>query len=126
MSRLKRVLLAAALSLAPLGAQAADLVVWWQRGFYAQEDEAVAEIVAAFEQETDQKVVVSFYTDMELPAKITVAPAWISSSTTAAGISGTSMYGQPSAESSQRPRAGRARRSALMGAEVCRIPVARV
>ena len=48
MTRLKRVLLAAALSLAPLGAQAADLVVWWQRGFYAQEDEAVAEIVAAF------------------------------------------------------------------------------
>ena len=32
--------------MAPLGAQAADLVVWWEEGYYAQEDEAVAEIIA--------------------------------------------------------------------------------
>ena len=50
-------LLAAALIvMAPLGAQAADLVVWWEKGFYAQEDEAVAEIIAAFEQETGKQV----------------------------------------------------------------------
>jgi multiple sugar transport system substrate-binding protein len=48
--------LAAALILAPLGAQAADLVVWWEQGSYPQEDEAVAEIVAAFEQETGKEV----------------------------------------------------------------------
>ncbi len=41
---------------APLGAQAADLVVWWEKGFYAQEDEAVREIIAAFEQETGKQV----------------------------------------------------------------------
>jgi multiple sugar transport system substrate-binding protein len=48
--------LAAAIIMAPLGARAADLVVWWEKGFYAQEDEAVAEIVAAFEQETGKDV----------------------------------------------------------------------
>jgi ABC-type glycerol-3-phosphate transport system substrate-binding protein len=42
----------AALILAPLGAHAADLIVWWDKGFYAQEDEAIAEVVAAFEQKT--------------------------------------------------------------------------
>jgi multiple sugar transport system substrate-binding protein len=48
--------LAAALILAPLSAQAADLVVWWVKGFYAQEDEALAEIVEAFEQDTGKRV----------------------------------------------------------------------
>jgi multiple sugar transport system substrate-binding protein len=48
--------LATALVIAPLGAQAADLVVWWEEGFYPQADEAVVEIIAAFEQETGKKV----------------------------------------------------------------------
>jgi multiple sugar transport system substrate-binding protein len=39
-----------------LSAEAADLVVWWEKGFYAQEDEAITEIVAAFEQETGKQV----------------------------------------------------------------------
>jgi multiple sugar transport system substrate-binding protein len=42
--------------MAPLGARAADLVVWWEKGFYPQEDEAVREIVAAFEQKTSKQV----------------------------------------------------------------------
>ena len=42
--------------LAPLGAKAADLVVWWEEGHYAEEDEAVREIVAAFEQGTGKQV----------------------------------------------------------------------
>jgi multiple sugar transport system substrate-binding protein len=50
------VVLAAALILAPLSAKAADLVVWWEKGFYPQEDEAVAEVIAAFEQETGKRV----------------------------------------------------------------------
>src|SRR4029453_7646920 len=33
-----------------LGANAADLVVWWEKGFNPEEDEAVREIVSAFEQ----------------------------------------------------------------------------
>ena len=40
--RARAVVLAVAIVLAPLGARAADLVVWWEKGFYPQEDEAVA------------------------------------------------------------------------------------
>jgi multiple sugar transport system substrate-binding protein len=47
---------AAALMLTLPTAQSADLVVWWEQGFYAQEDEAVAEIIAAFEQQTGKEV----------------------------------------------------------------------
>jgi multiple sugar transport system substrate-binding protein len=50
------IVLAAALAITPLGAKAADLVLWWEKGFYPQEDEAVREIVAAFEQETGHRV----------------------------------------------------------------------
>jgi multiple sugar transport system substrate-binding protein len=42
--------------IAPLGARAADLVVWWEKGFYPQADEAVREIVAKFEQQTGKQV----------------------------------------------------------------------
>jgi ABC-type glycerol-3-phosphate transport system substrate-binding protein len=54
----RAVVLAAALAMAPIGvsAQAADLVVWWQSDFHPQEDEAVAEIVAAFEQGSGKEV----------------------------------------------------------------------
>src|SRR5262245_58161666 len=48
--------LAAVLILTPLGAKAADLVVWWEQGFYAQANEAVAEIIAAFEQGSGKQV----------------------------------------------------------------------
>jgi multiple sugar transport system substrate-binding protein len=54
--RSRVLLLAAALAVAPLGAKAADLVVWWEKGFYPQEDEAVQEIMAAFEQKTNERV----------------------------------------------------------------------
>jgi ABC-type glycerol-3-phosphate transport system substrate-binding protein len=54
--RVRAVVLAAALVLAPPGARAADLVVWWPEGFYAQEDRALKELVAAFEQKTGKQV----------------------------------------------------------------------
>jgi multiple sugar transport system substrate-binding protein len=50
------IVLGATLLMSPVGAQAADLVVWWEKGFYPQADEAVAEIVAAFEQDSDKQV----------------------------------------------------------------------
>jgi hypothetical protein len=50
------VILAAAIVMAPLGARGADLVVWWERAQYDEEDQAVREIVAAFEQETGKEV----------------------------------------------------------------------
>jgi hypothetical protein len=45
--RVRAVVLAAALVLAPLGARAADLVVWWEEGFNPEEDTAVRDIIAA-------------------------------------------------------------------------------
>ena len=52
----RAVVLALAIVLAPFGAKAADLVVWWEKGFYPQEDAAVRELIAAFEQETGKQV----------------------------------------------------------------------
>jgi ABC-type glycerol-3-phosphate transport system substrate-binding protein len=52
------VVLAAAIMLAPLGAQAADLVVWWERGFTVEEHNAIREVIAAFEQKTGKQVTV--------------------------------------------------------------------
>jgi multiple sugar transport system substrate-binding protein len=54
--RSRTAVLAAMLIMAPLGAQAADLVVWWEKGYDDQENEAVREIIAAFEQETGKQV----------------------------------------------------------------------
>ena len=59
--RSRTAVLAAMLAMAPLGAQAADLVVWWEEGYYAEEDEAVREIIAAFEQETGKQVELVFH-----------------------------------------------------------------
>jgi multiple sugar transport system substrate-binding protein len=50
------VLLAATLALAPLSTRAADLVVWWEEGWYPEEDRAVEELVAAFEAKTGKDV----------------------------------------------------------------------
>jgi multiple sugar transport system substrate-binding protein len=67
------VLLLAALILAPVGAKAADLVVWWEKGYYAQEDDAVREIVAAFEQGSGKQVELVFQQQEEFPKKIIAA-----------------------------------------------------
>jgi hypothetical protein len=48
MQRLIPVCLAAAIGMAPLGARAAGLVIWWDKPFYAQEEAALMEISAAF------------------------------------------------------------------------------
>ena len=45
----------------PLGAKAADLVVWWDKGANPEEDAAVKETIAAFEQKTDKQVELVFY-----------------------------------------------------------------
>jgi multiple sugar transport system substrate-binding protein len=56
MPRFVLVVFATLLAIAPLGARAADLVVWWEKTHYAQADDAVREIVATFEQETGKQV----------------------------------------------------------------------
>jgi multiple sugar transport system substrate-binding protein len=64
---------AALLIIAPLKAQAADLVVWWEKGYYGQEDAALAEIVAAFEQKTGKKVEVVLLETAEVADKLVAA-----------------------------------------------------
>jgi multiple sugar transport system substrate-binding protein len=65
--------LAAALAITPLGASGADLVVWWEEGFNPEEDSAVREIVAAFEQASGKQVELVFHPYPELPFKIVAA-----------------------------------------------------
>jgi ABC-type glycerol-3-phosphate transport system substrate-binding protein len=54
--RIEALVFVAVLALSPLGAQAADLVVWWEKGQYEEEDEAIREIIAAFEQDSGKQV----------------------------------------------------------------------
>jgi multiple sugar transport system substrate-binding protein len=64
------VLLAALVALICHSATAADLVIWWNKGFYEQEDDAIREIVAAFEQETGKKVELAFHPQDEMGAQV--------------------------------------------------------
>jgi multiple sugar transport system substrate-binding protein len=66
MRRLVSALLAAAVVIGPLDARSADLVVWWEKGFYDQEDDAVKEAIAAFEQGGGNEVELVFYDQAEL------------------------------------------------------------
>jgi hypothetical protein len=69
----RSVFLAAMLAIAPFGAKSADLVVWWEKGFYSQEDEALEEIIAAFEQETGKQVELALHEPAEAPEKVQTA-----------------------------------------------------
>jgi multiple sugar transport system substrate-binding protein len=71
--QIQAVLVALALILAPLGAKAADLVVWWDEGYYSQEDEAVREIIAAFEQGSGKRVELAFHPEGKHPEAIAAA-----------------------------------------------------
>ena len=71
--RVRAILLAAALALAPLAARAADLVVWWDKWTYPEADQAVRELIAAFEQTTGKQADLVFQVPAELPGKITAA-----------------------------------------------------
>jgi multiple sugar transport system substrate-binding protein len=71
--RIRTAVLAAMLAMAPLGARAADLAVWWDKAFYAQEEAALHETIAAFEQETGKQVEVTLLPREEQPPKIEAA-----------------------------------------------------
>jgi multiple sugar transport system substrate-binding protein len=71
--RTPAVALAAALLLVPPGAKAADLVVWWDEGYYAEEDAAIKEVVAAFEHQTGKEVDLTLHPMEELPDDILAA-----------------------------------------------------
>ncbi len=71
--QLRAILLATILVLPPLGARGANLVVWWEKGFYAQEDEAIVEVIIAFEQDTGKQVELVLTPQAEIPDKVQVA-----------------------------------------------------
>src|SRR4051812_43904838 len=71
--RVRAVFLAAALVLAPLSAQAADLVVWWIKGYSHEEDAALEEAAAAFERKTGQRVEIAFYPEADLMRRTVAA-----------------------------------------------------
>jgi multiple sugar transport system substrate-binding protein len=71
--RAQTAFVAATLLLAPVYAQAADLVVWWDQGSTAEEDKAVREIIAAFEQDTGKQVELAFYSPTEFADRMAVA-----------------------------------------------------
>src|SRR5688572_20805620 len=54
---------------------AADLTVWWTRGYYPEEDEGIRRIVAGFERAAGQSVVLNYWTQEDLPTKVIAALA---------------------------------------------------
>jgi multiple sugar transport system substrate-binding protein len=73
MSQITGGILGALLTFTPLGANAADLVVWWDEGYYAEEGDAIAEIIAAFEQATGNQVELTTFPQEDLPGEIEAA-----------------------------------------------------
>jgi multiple sugar transport system substrate-binding protein len=73
MTRLMQVCLVGALVLAPLSAPSADLVVWWDKAYYPQEDVALAALVRDFEQQSGVNIELVRYNDYEVPKKIEAA-----------------------------------------------------
>src|SRR4051794_40656163 len=71
--QVQALLLAAMLSLAPLTATAADLVIWWEKAYRPEEDTAIRETVAAFEQETGKQVELSLHVQWELADELQAA-----------------------------------------------------
>ena len=64
--------LGALLMLSPLGANATDLVVWWDEGYYAEEGYAIAEVIAAVEQKTGKQVELATFEQEDLPGAYAV------------------------------------------------------
>ncbi len=68
-----RGLAACALLVAAAGAaQAAGqtVTVWWNQGFYPAEDQAMRDMVAAWEKQSGNKIELTFYNGSDMPAKI--------------------------------------------------------
>jgi multiple sugar transport system substrate-binding protein len=63
------------LALAPDAyAQKGDvLTVWWNKGYYQEEDQAVKQFVQEWEKKTGNKVKLSFYSTEDLPVKLVAA-----------------------------------------------------
>jgi multiple sugar transport system substrate-binding protein len=75
MWQMRAVVFAAALILVPLGARGADLVVWWDEGYYPAETKAATDVVAAFEQHSGKQVELVLVPPEDMPGKIEAALA---------------------------------------------------
>ena len=72
---IRAALLATVLILAPLGVRATDLVVWWDKAYYPEEDQALAELTQAFEAKTGLKVEFVRHDDWDVPKALEAAIA---------------------------------------------------
>jgi multiple sugar transport system substrate-binding protein len=68
--RAPAIIVAVAIVMAPFGARDADLVVWWDHGFYPAEDAALREVIAAFKQSSGKEIELVFYSGSELMDRI--------------------------------------------------------
>ena len=66
-------LVGTALLSAPAHAAGQTVTVWWNQGFYPAEDQAMKDVIAAWEKQTGNKVELTFYNGSDLPAKIVSA-----------------------------------------------------
>jgi len=64
---------ASGLVITPVAAGAADLTIWWAKGYYPSEDEGLRRVVAGFEDETQTKVDLTFLSNSDLSTKILAA-----------------------------------------------------
>jgi multiple sugar transport system substrate-binding protein len=62
-----------ALVITPIAAGAADLTIWWAKGYYPSEDKGLRRIVAGFEDETQTKIDLTFVSMPDLATKTLAA-----------------------------------------------------
>ena len=75
MHRLTRGLLAAAFLTAGIAqaASAQDLVIWWNKSYYPEEDQQFDKLVADFRQQTGKNVELVYYANEDVPRKVLAA-----------------------------------------------------
>ena len=73
MKALRAVCIGLLLGTGVVPAHAADLAVWWIKGFYPGEDEAMRRIVGTFEENTGQTVELPFWASTDLATKVAAA-----------------------------------------------------
>jgi multiple sugar transport system substrate-binding protein len=54
-------------------ASAADLNIWWEEGYYPEEDKAIGAVINDFEQASGKDVELTLYPQQELPGKVASA-----------------------------------------------------
>jgi ABC-type glycerol-3-phosphate transport system substrate-binding protein len=54
-------------------ARAADLTIWWEEGYYPEEDKAIEAVIADFEEASGKDVELTRYPQQELPGKVASA-----------------------------------------------------